>query len=74
MQDANEVSFYYADGISGIDQGTAFVQELLQGIDTSHFGLEFGIEAQLTPTIKLTGVASVGQYTYDNNSKFSINL
>ena len=66
MQDVNEVSFYYADGISGIDQGTAFVQELLQGIDTSHFGLEFGMEAQLTPTIKLTGVASVGQYTYDN--------
>ena len=66
MQDINEVSFYYADGISGIDQGTAFVQELLQGIDTSHFGLEFGMEAQLTPTIKLTGVASVGQYTYDN--------
>ena len=66
MQDVNEVSFYYADGISGIDQGTAFVQELLQGIDTSHFGLEFGMEAQLTPTIKLTGVASVGQYTYVN--------
>ena len=66
MQDINEVSFYYADGISGIDQGTAFVQELLQGIDTSHFGFEFGLEAQLAPTIKLTGVASVGQYTYDN--------
>ncbi len=67
MQDANEVSFYYADGISGVDQGTAFVQEILQGIDKSHLGLEFGIEAQVTPTIKLTGVASLGQYTYDNN-------
>ena len=67
MQDANEVSFYFADGISGVDQGTAFVQEILQGIDKSNLGLEFGIEAQVTPTIKLTGVASVGQYTYDNN-------
>jgi len=67
MQDANEVSFYFADGISGVDQGTAFVQEILQGIDKNHLGLEFGIEAQVTPTIKLTGVASVGQYTYDNN-------
>ena len=67
MQDANEVSFYFADGISGVDQGTAFVQEILQGIDKSHLGLEFGVEAQVTPTIKLTGVASVGQYTYDNN-------
>lgn len=67
MQDANEVSFYFADGISGVDQGTAFVQEILQGIDKSHLGMEFGIEAQVTPSIKLTGVASVGQFTYDNN-------
>ena len=67
MQDANEISFYFADGISGVDQGTAFVQEILQGIDKSHVGMEFGIEAQVTPTIKLTGVASLGQFTYDNN-------
>ena len=67
MRDANEVSFYYADGISGVDSGTAFVQEILEGIDKKHLGIEFGIEAQVTPTIKLTGVASVGQYTYDNN-------
>ena len=61
------ISFYFADGISGVDQGTAFVQEILQGIDKSHLGMEFGIEAQVTPTIKLTGVVSVGQFTYDNN-------
>ncbi len=67
MQDANEISFYFADGISGVDQGTAFVQEILQGIDKTHFGMEFGIEAQVTPTIKLTGVASMGQFSYDNN-------
>jgi hypothetical protein len=67
MQDANEISFYFADGISGVDEGTAFVQEILQGIDKTHMGIEFGMEAQLTPSIKLTGVASVGQFTYDNN-------
>ena len=37
MQDANEVSFYYADGISGVDSGTAFVQEILEGIDKKAF-------------------------------------
>lgn len=67
IHDANEVSFYYADGISGIDQGTAFVQEILQGIDTNHIGIELGIEAQVTPTLKLNGVVSVGQYSYNNN-------
>ena len=67
MQDANEISFYFADGISGVDEGTAFVQEILQGIDKTHMGIEFGMEAQITPSIKLTGVASIGQFTYDNN-------
>ncbi len=67
VKDANEISFYFADGISGVDEGTAFVQEILQGIDKSHLGIEFGMEAQVTPTIKLTGVASIGQFTYDNN-------
>lgn len=81
IQDANEVSFYYADGIvgyedvSGTDTGdevsttstSAFVQEILAGVDKKHIGLELGLEAQVTPTIKLKGVAAVGQYTYDNN-------
>ena len=71
IEDANEVGFYYADGLSGFDiednDTSAFVQEVLQGIDKKHIGMELGIEAQVTPTIKLKGAASVGQYTYDNN-------
>ena len=71
IEDANEISFYYADGLTsvGIEQNetSAFVQEILQGVDKRHIGAELGIEAQVTPTIKLKGVASVGEYTYDNN-------
>jgi len=95
IQDANEVSFYYADGLTGYEVFTenetggelgqtdtsAFVQEILSGVDKKHIGMELGIEAQVTPTIKLKGVASIGQYTYDNNpdlyltsSSFSQNL
>lgn len=65
MQDANEISFFFADGIGGDNQ--AFVQEILQGVDKRHLGGELGIEVQATSTIKLKGVASLGQYTYDNN-------
>lgn len=72
IEDANEVGFYYADGLSGgsdIEDGntSAFVQEVLQGIDKNHLGVEIGIDAQVTPTIKLKGAASIGQYTYANN-------
>lgn len=76
IEDANEVSFFYADGVGGfvddetevsVAQNNEFVSEVLQGIDKNHIGAELGIEAQVTPTIKLKGAASVGQYTYDNN-------
>ncbi|QOD60154.1 carboxypeptidase-like regulatory domain-containing protein [Polaribacter haliotis] len=65
IKDATEISFYFADGVGG--DNTAFVQEILSGIEKKHVGLELGIEAQVTPTIKLKGAASIGQFTYDNN-------
>ncbi|MDB2462953.1 TonB-dependent receptor, partial [Algibacter sp.] len=65
ISDASEISFFFADGIGG--DNTAFVQEILQGIDKNHMGVELGIEAQVTPTIKLKGAAAVGQFSYANN-------
>ncbi|MEM6687111.1 MAG: TonB-dependent receptor [Bacteroidota bacterium] len=65
MEDANEISFFFADGIGGDNQ--AFIQEILQGVDRQHIGGELGVEAQVTSTIKLKGVASLGQFTFANN-------
>ncbi|MDA9316733.1 TonB-dependent receptor, partial [Polaribacter sp.] len=65
LQDATEISFFFADGIGG--DNTAFVQEILSGIDKKHFGVELGVEAKVTATITLRGATSIGQYTYDNN-------
>ncbi|WP_405574200.1 carboxypeptidase regulatory-like domain-containing protein [Winogradskyella sp. Asnod2-B02-A] len=62
IEDANEISFFFTQGST-----TGFIQEVLSGVDKEHFGGELGIEAQVTPTIKLKGAASVGQYTYSNN-------
>ncbi|HEA30187.1 MAG TPA: TonB-dependent receptor, partial [Leeuwenhoekiella sp.] len=69
MNNATEISFYYADGISGLgrDVTTAFVQEVLTNVKKRHLGGELGIEAQLTPTLSLKGAAAYGQYTYGNN-------
>ncbi|WP_346882399.1 carboxypeptidase-like regulatory domain-containing protein [uncultured Algibacter sp.] len=65
IKDASEISFFFADGIGG--DNTAFVQEVLQGVEKKHVGAEFGIEAQVTQTIKLKSAASIGQFTYNNN-------
>ncbi|WP_452230339.1 carboxypeptidase regulatory-like domain-containing protein [Lacinutrix sp. MEBiC02404] len=71
IKDANEVGFYYADGLSGDaiaeNETSAFVQEVLTGINKRNIGVEFGIEAQVTPTIKLKAAGSIGEYVYDNN-------
>lgn len=74
LQDASEISFFYADGISlqGRSATTAFVQEVLTDVDKRNVGAEVGIEAQVTPTIKLKGAAAIGQSTYDNNPELYI--
>ena len=67
VKDANEISFYYADGLVGFQDDSEFVQEILQGIDKKYLGVEFGVEAQIISSVKLKAAASLGQYTYDNN-------
>ncbi|SFU68148.1 CarboxypepD_reg-like domain-containing protein [Pustulibacterium marinum] len=65
IENANEISFYYADGIGG--DNTAFLQEILKGVDKRNVGMELGVEAQITPTIKLKGAATVMESIYTNN-------
>ena len=72
VQDATEVSFYYIDGVSGVNDQQAFVQEALTGVDKRNMGIEFGAEAQITPTIKLKAAASIGEYIYDNNPNVTL--
>ncbi len=58
---STDINFYYADGFA------SFVSEVVTGINKRNNGIEAGIEYQITPTIKLTGVAAIGDYTYTNN-------
>ncbi|MGJ8665510.1 MAG: carboxypeptidase-like regulatory domain-containing protein [Patiriisocius sp.] len=68
MSDKTDIGFYFTENISGIGiEQDAFVQEVMTGIDQRHVGAELGIEAQVTPTIKLKGAASMGNYTFSNN-------
>ncbi|MFV0249038.1 MAG: carboxypeptidase-like regulatory domain-containing protein [Tenacibaculum sp.] len=63
IKNATDISFFF---FIGADQ-SAFVQEILTGVNKKHFGTEIGIEAKVSPTIKLKGAANIGQYTYSNN-------
>ncbi|WP_440879809.1 carboxypeptidase-like regulatory domain-containing protein [Tenacibaculum sp. C7A-26P2] len=65
IKDATEISFFYVDGING--NNSAFIQEVITEIEKKHLGIEIGIEAQITPSIKLKGATNIGQYTFHNN-------
>ncbi|MCY2686337.1 carboxypeptidase-like regulatory domain-containing protein [Salinimicrobium sp. TH3] len=69
FEDATEVSFYYADGLSGSGREVtnAFVQEIMTGMDKRHIGLEFGLEIPLTSTLKLRTAGSVGEYIFNSD-------
>jgi hypothetical protein len=65
IEDANEISFFFAEGIGG--DASSFVQEIMQGTAKRHQGIEFGIEGAITPSLKLKGAAALGDYRYANN-------
>ncbi len=66
IEDEIEKGFGYIDGA----EGQYFVAELMTGVDKQYVGGELAIEAQVTPTIKLSAVAALGQYTYANNPNY----
>ena len=74
IKDATEISFYYADRLSGLGRAgsTAFVQEILSGIDKQYFGAELGAEYQITTTLKIKAAAALGQFTYSNNPELTL--
>ncbi len=61
FQDGTDIGFFFTENSSN------FVQEVQTNIERRHVGAELGIEAQVTPTIKLKAAASVGQYVFTNN-------
>lgn len=61
-----EKSFGYIDN----DAQTYFAAEVLNNVEKQYFGTELAVEAQITTTISVTAVASLGQYTYNNNPDY----
>ena len=63
-----DVGFYFTEDLAGLGlEADAFVQEITTNIERRNLGIELGLEAQVTPTIKLKAAASFGEFTYQNN-------
>lgn len=59
--DGTEVNFFFTEA------GSSLLQEIITNVERRNIGAELGIEAQITPTIKLKGAASIGEYVFTNN-------
>ncbi|WP_121667369.1 carboxypeptidase-like regulatory domain-containing protein [Mesonia aquimarina] len=69
FRDKTDIGFYFTQDLAGLglDNGDAFVQEIVTNINQQNLGVEFGIEAQITSTVKLKASGSIAQYVYTNN-------
>ena len=72
IENTAETNFFYTETAITDEIDKDFVAQTVDGIQKRHFGLEFGAEAQLHPTVKLTAAAAIGQYTYINNPSLYI--
>jgi len=67
FKDQSDLGFFFTQNALGNDEASAFVQEIVTGIDKRNVGFELGIEAQVLPSFKLKGAAAIGQNIYTNN-------
>jgi len=69
FQDGTNIGFYFAQGLAGLglNNADAFVQEITTNVDRRNIGVEFGLDAQITPTIKLKAAGSFSQYVFTND-------
>ncbi|MFK7834538.1 MAG: carboxypeptidase regulatory-like domain-containing protein [Winogradskyella sp.] len=61
FQDGSNIGFFFTEGAASL------VQEIQTDIDRRHRGVEFGVEVQITPTIKLKSAGSIGDFIFTNN-------
>ncbi len=66
--DEYEKNFGYID--TGSSGGNLFGAEFMYNVDKVFIGGELAAEVQLTTTLTLSAVASIGQFSYDNNPTY----
>ncbi|MBM1104894.1 TonB-dependent receptor [Aurantibacter crassamenti] len=70
FDNTTDVNFFFVDAGVGSD----FVQEVLTDLDKLHFGVELGLEYQISSAVKLTFVSAIGKFIYASNPSVSINF
>lgn len=74
QKDDASVRFFFTEDIAGLGRqnNSEFVQQTITGIETQRQGIEFGINYDLTSTLKINASGSYGKHLYNNNAKLQL--
>ncbi|MFD1315005.1 TonB-dependent receptor [Namhaeicola litoreus] len=74
QENGSSIRFYYADGLTIIDQDqrNAFVQEIMTNISTCHMGLEAALNYTVLSGLQLNAVAAAGKAIYAKPANISL--
>lgn len=78
-QNDTNVQRFFADGIQLTREGqdgaanttvqSAFVTQVMTNVEKRNLGAELGVDVKILPTLTLQGLATYGQFTYQNDPK-----
>ncbi|WP_190810126.1 TonB-dependent receptor [Flagellimonas sp. S3867] len=70
FQNTTDINFFYVE--SGL--GSDFVQEAVTALDKLHRGIEFGMQYEVSSSVKLSAAGNLGQYVYASDPRVQINF
>ncbi|WP_222982099.1 TonB-dependent receptor [Flagellimonas meishanensis] len=70
FQNTTDINFFFVD--SGV--GSDFVQEVISGLDRLQKGIEFGLEYEMSSSVKFSAVGNLGHYVYASDPSVQINF
>lgn len=67
--DITEVSFFFTENIASLDRAdnSAFVQEIITGVETKHKGIELGAKVDVVSGLSVNLSMAYGRHNYANN-------
>ncbi|WP_420320669.1 TonB-dependent receptor [Flagellimonas sp.] len=70
FMNTTDINFFYVD--SGL--GSDFVQEAITELDKLHKGIEFGLQYELSSSVKVSMAGNLGAYVYASDPSVQINF
>lgn len=69
LHEGTEIGYFFTENALGLENNTAFVQEIVQGIGRRQMGMELGVKWRLLTDFSIKGALAVGDFIYTKNPR-----